>query len=151
MAWSKRGSWTWADMLYWIFYVPMTAALVVALITIPTAKLEAAVQPIPMDARIFEERVFQLVAKHSAVTGTDTRALTENVEHALRFSHSPKKFGYQIIIGDRVITDPRDFYGIARPLAPLRYTAFTAGRRLEYPPVIVTVNQVYPKQYETFR
>ena len=61
----------------------MTATVVMALVVIPTMKLEAAVQPIPMDARIFEERVFQLVAKHSAVTGSDTRALTDDVDRAL--------------------------------------------------------------------
>ena len=144
--WSKRGTWAWADLLYWFFYLPMTAAVIITLVIVPARLLNASVQPMPLDAALFEERVFQHLAEYSPVTGVDKTKLTDDVVSSTRFSLSQKRFGYEIKIGDKTIYGRQQFYDIAKPLAPVRYDKFTAKKTIQNTPIEIT--QLYPQKYE---
>ena len=77
MDWHKKGTWTWADTLYWFFYLPVTAGVIMVLVIIPEQVLNTAINPVKMDAAIFEERALQHLAKYSPATGADSKTLTQ--------------------------------------------------------------------------
>ncbi len=142
----KRGTWAFADILYWFFYIPMTAATIIALVLIPQRLLATAVRPMPLDAAIFEERVIQNLAKYSPATGASNE-LTPNINMSLSFSLSQKKWGYKIKIGQQSFYGNKQFYEIAVPIAP-NFDRFITNRTIGN--TNVTIDQVYPKRYEKF-
>jgi len=153
MAWHKKGTWAWADLTMWLFYLPLTAAVIYAIVTVPQGIIKTSVQPVELDAAIFQERTFQHLADYSPVTGANDNTLTPDVEQALAYSLSQKKFGYKITIDGKKFAPNEEFYDIAAPLAPVLYYRFTANKNLKTATgtITVTVDQVYPKKYETFR
>jgi len=152
MAWHKKGTWAWADLLMWFFYLPMTAAVIYAIVTVPQGIIKTSVQPVELDAAIFQERAFQHLADYSPVTGADDNTLTPNADHALAYSLSPKKFGYKITIDGKKFSPNEEFYDIAAPLAPVLYNRFTDAKQFKTKTgtASVTVDQVYPKKYGKF-
>ncbi len=151
MAWSKRAVAAPAEGLYWIPWSILTIFVVFGVIVYPASRVEASVNPVELDAAIFEERVFQHLAKYSPVTGV-TNELVDNLDRSLQFSLSQKKFAYKITIGNKIIYGNQEFYDIAWPLAPVKYLRFISNRTFvtQSGPVVVTVDQVYPRKYEKF-
>ncbi len=144
MAWNKKATWTWADTLYWFFYIPMTAAVILTLVIIPGRMIGTKVQPVTMDAAIFEERVVQHLKEYSPVTGSSDNMMTTN--KSMQFSLSQKKFGYKITKDGKEYYGNQKFYDIARPLAPVKYHRFQSTKTYENGKT-VTIDQVYPKLY----
>ncbi|HLF54882.1 MAG TPA: hypothetical protein VI612_04125 [Candidatus Nanoarchaeia archaeon] len=151
MAWFKRGVAAPAEGLYWIPWSILTIVVVFGVIVYPASKVEASVNPVELDAAIFEERVFQHLAKYSPVTGS-TEQLTDNLERSLQFSLSQKRFAYKITVRSKIIYGNQEFYDIAWPLAPVKYLRFMSNRTFvtQSGPVVVAVDQVYPRRYEKF-
>ncbi len=149
MAWHKKATWAWADLIMWFFYLPMTAAVIYALVTVPQGILKTSVQPVELDAVIFQARTFQHLAAYSPATGAEYDTLTPNPEQALAYILSPKKFGYKITIDSKKYSANEEFYDIAAPLAPVLYDRFIDTRKFNTN--TVTIDQAYPKKYETFK
>lgn len=149
MAWSKRGVEAPAEALYWVPWSILTIVVVFGVIVYPAGRVEASVNPVELDAAIFEERVFQHVAKYSPVIGS-TEQLTDNLDRSLQFLLSQKRFAYKITVGNKIIYGNQEFYDIAWPLAPVKYLRFISNKTFvtQSGSVVVTVDQVYPRKYE---
>lgn len=122
-----KGTWALADALYWFFYIPLTAIIIIALVTIPTNVMKATIQPVELDASIMEERLAMKI-KYSGLEST-------------RLTMSEKKHGYKVTIGKESVFGNKDFYEEAIPLTPIKHKRFT------YKDNKATIDQVYTEQY----
>lgn len=149
---NNRGTWTMADMLYWLFYLPMTFIVMFALVFKPIDILSAGVNPSQLDAYIFQERTKEHLAQYSPITGVDYTRLTSDPREATAYRLSRKQFAFKLdITGYDTIYGNKDFYELAMPLAPIKYEQYehTYNIPAESGDKTVTLNQVYPKRYET--
>jgi len=150
MVWNKKGTWAWADTLYWLFYIPLTFVVILSLVLTPARMLDQAVQPYQLDAAIMERRLTTSLYDYDHVLGTRYGVLTDSPKQAASFSMSEKAFAYKISIGQQEYFGNKKFYKDARPLVPLRYKNF---EKLETyvsngKEITVKIDQVYPPRYE---
>lgn len=139
----KRGTWVWADTLYWFFYLPMTAAVIIALVVIPKSALDTQINPSLLDASITEERLLQGATLQDPIFGS-RQGHFGALPSLIR---SEKRFGYKIKAGDEESFFNKDFYEQAAPLAPISYDRFTKTETMRKGSnaVRVEIDQVYPK------
>lgn len=148
----KKALWTPADILYWFFYIPFTVIILTLLIYLPTTIMENSVQPVALDAVIFEQRAYAKLTDYNPITGTNFRTL--NVENAKPYLLTPtrKRFGYRLTAGNFTKTgdsqDQRDFYTIYSVYAGEQFPHFT--RTFSFKDNNATIQQTYPQRYETF-
>ncbi|HLC32919.1 MAG TPA: hypothetical protein VJJ82_03770 [Candidatus Nanoarchaeia archaeon] len=152
---NTKGTWVLADALYWFFYIPLTALIVIALVTIPTSILRATVQPVELDASIMGERLAQKITAYSPVLGAQSGRLGDIT--AANLALSEKRHAYRITVGDKSaeqsVVGNQDFYDEAIPLTPIKHKRFTftttmiQKKSTEERIVPVTIDQVYPERY----
>lgn len=140
------------DIVFWLFYIPLTAFAVLALIIVPTSMLQNSVQPITMDAAIMQDRLFMKSSEFSPIFG-QTNKLTGNLNKSVALELSEKKFAYNVSAGSQSVYGNKEFYEDAVPIASIKYDRFTSSRTLmsSSGPVVVTVDQIYPKSYEKIK
>lgn len=141
-------AWT-GDLLFMFFYLGMTAIVYVALVAMPSDVIEQTVQPIALDALIFDQRINQKLSAISAVRGIEHDTLTSDVSRALLLNPSPKKYGAKITVGENTIYYNQDYYEATYPLAPYKYHRFISehSKLNNNQPVRITVDQTYPQTY----
>lgn len=142
----------------WFFYIPLTAIVALALVTIPQRLLEQSVQPVELDAVIARERLFQELNTKSPVFGVVEGQVRGDWE-SLGLSASDKKWAWKVTVPTAhadarggVVFGNREFFEEAVPLAPVRYGHFVVERQMRYGGVLVSVRveEVYPKKYAQF-
>ncbi len=158
----KKGA-VWGSALYWVYYVVMTAFIIIAFVVIPSRVLDAVVQPVELDAALMEQRLFNKVTEYSPVSGFKAGVVSSDFRSSAALSISEKLFGYYVYFApfsadpdfvyrpgvDEVFYGNRDFFVVAEPLAPLKYKKFSESRRMKKgsSDVVVQLVQVYPKKY----
>ena len=154
----KRGTWTWADTLYWFFYIPITAFTIIALVVIPSRVMGQIIQPIPLDASIMQERFTQKATAYSPVLGSRQGEITADFAQRMRLALSDKRYGYNVSYSQNGIVKEqafgnKDFYEQAVPLAPIKYDRYVTQKNLTKDGQIVTltIDQTFPKKYEARR
>jgi len=142
---NKRGTWVWADTLYWFFYLPMTAIVIIALVVIPKSAMEAPISPGPLDAAIMEERLLQAATLNDPVFGS-RQGYYGSLPAAIR---SEKRFGFRVEAQGKESFFNKAFYEQASPLAPINYDRFIKSEKMREGSSVVEVeiDQVYPKEY----
>ncbi|VVB81069.1 Uncharacterised protein [uncultured archaeon] len=137
-------------MLYWFFYIPLTAFVIIALVTTPTSILNQSVQPFRLDAGITEERLYEKVSDYSPILGTQYGTLTDQFDKNAALLLSDKRYAYKISAGQKAYVANKEFYEDAVPLAPIRYNRYTITKMFTSngKQIPVTIDQVYPKSYE---
>ena len=145
-----KGSWIWADALYWFFCLPLTAVIVIALIHIPGKLLLDSINPTDLDAAITEERIIHKISSHTPYTGTDRTEITSDPEKDNSLLLSEKKQGVEITAGEKKVVLNEEFYTYAKPIAKVRYSTFAMKTKMnkEGKAVIITIDQIFPKRYE---
>jgi len=140
-------------MLYWFFYLPLTAIVIIALVKVPENILDTSIQPFELDAGITEQRLAQKVTQYSPVFGTQANTLTKDFKKRAVLYLSEKRYGYRISAGGETYYGNKEFYEDAYPLAPFRYHRFTIHKRFNQngKPVHVTIDQTFPLRYEKQR
>lgn len=132
-------------ILYWILYLPLTAALVLALVLIPARLLNQSIQPISVDAAIFEQRTFNNLAAYSPATGIESSKLVPLPQHTLAYSLSPKAWAYVVTVNGKEYDagqDKRMYFDGAKPLASINYNYYKNENNG------IVVEQTFPKKYE---
>lgn len=133
-------------ILYWILYLPLTAALVLALVLIPARLLNQSIQPISVDAAIFEQRTFNNLAGYSPSTGVDNNKLVAVPQYTLAYSLSPKAWAYVITVNGKEYDagqEKRMYFDGAKPLAGINYNYYKNQKDT------IIVEQTLPKKYAT--
>ncbi len=140
--------------MLWFFYVPLTAIVILALVTIPTRLLENSLHPIELDAAITKERLFQDINKVGSVYGVEPGVIRPDfATRALLMGD--KKWAYKLTVTTQgqntpvIVFGNEEFYRDAAPLAPVKYSLFQSERKYSST-VSVKVDEVYPKKYEKF-
>lgn len=137
--------------IYWIFYIILTSAVVLILVTIPGRFVDSTLEPIELDAAATAELLF------NRVTAFDPPFGSQYGEDAVRFEGSPvlslsrKRFAYRVSVpetGQEWFND-KMFYDKAAPLAPIAYDRFVYERPfiMGGHDVTVIVDLVYPRDY----
>ena len=144
---NTKGTWVMADALYWFFYIPLTAIIVLALVIIPTNILRATVQPVELDASIMEERLSQKILAYSPMLGVET-GQAGNIKDA-ELVLSEKRFAYKVTVDKDSTIGNQEFYDEAIPLTPIKHKRFTHEATLvkEGKETPVVIDQVYPERY----
>ena len=151
--WSKKGTWTWADTLYWFFYIPLTAFVVMALVIIPRGILNNAVQPFTLDAGIMQERLVQKITAFSPILGVQGKQLSDQFPKSATLSLSEKRYAYKVASATQEYVGNKEFYEIAVPLAPIRFNRYSVNKPMFVNGVQtnIFIDQVFPKKYEKNR
>lgn len=159
MAWNNKGTWTWADTLYWFIYIILTSVIIMALVILPMQVLNKSVQPFLLDAALVQENLFQRASAYEYPYGTLYTGLgTELGKENVLLSHSQKKMAYKVTVRNKDTGETREYYGNkdfydqAAPLAPLRYHQFINKRPYltnESAYEVIT-DVVYPQEYDVF-
>jgi len=148
--WSKHGV-SVKLFLFWVIYIPLTAFAVIALIYIPSAEFEDGIskQPIPLDAFIMEKRLLMKASMFSPVLGLEEDILASDIKASAALELPEKRFAFNLSAGNQAVYGNRGLYEDAVPLVPISFDRFTASRTFISPtgPVVVTIDQVYPKRY----
>jgi len=150
----KKAVWTMADMLYWFFYLPFTAVIILVILFIPQNVEKIQLETHNLDQAIIAERAFAKVARQDINTGRIyIGQLPENIEEKdLIFdnSQSPKDLAIKISVDGKEAYYNKEFYADAKPLAPVRYRSYKQvkpaiqGNEIK----AVEVEEVFPKKYE---
>ena len=137
-------------MLYWFFYIILSAFVIIATVKTPMNILRNSVQPFPLDAGITEERLIEKTTAYSPIFGVEYCTLTDQFEKNAAMSLSDKRYAYKISTGQKKYIANKEFYEDAVPLAPIRYNRYTTTRTCttDSKSLPVTIDQVYPKKYE---
>lgn len=137
-------------MLYWFFYIVLSAFVIIATVKTPENILRNSVQPFPLDAGITEERLIEKTTAYSPIFGVQYCTLTDQFEKNAAMSLSDKRYAYKINTGQKKHIANKEFYEDAVPLAPIRYNRYTVTRicTSDGKPTPITIDQVYPKKYE---
>jgi len=150
---NKRGQEEIAGIYFWLFYLPMTAIVVLALVITPQQILNQSFQPMPVDATIMEQRLQNKLSATSAIYGMQPGKLTSNVQENIALGLSDKAYGFKITVDGQTFFGNQEFFEDAKPLAPVKYQLYTSS--YEYTknnqPVIVTVEQTFPFEYGALR
>lgn len=143
----EQGTWVLADALYWFFYIPLTAIIIIALVTIPTSVLRATVQPVELDASIMEERLSQKITAYSPMLGQKIGEVGELDGAKLQLSE--KRHAYKVTVAAKSVLGNQDFYDEAIPLTPIKHKRFMFNTKMTKEGVLVpvTIDQVYPENY----
>lgn len=148
--WSKHGV-SIKDFLLWFICIPLTAFAAIALIYIPSAEFEDGIskQPIPLDAFIMEKRLLMKASMFSPVLGLEESQLASDLKASTSLELPEKRFAFSLSAGNQAVYGNRGLYEDAVPLASVSFDRFTSSRTFISPtgPVVVTIDQVYPKRY----
>lgn len=144
----NKGTWALADALYWFFYIPMTAIIVISLVIIPTNVMKATIQPVELDASIMEERLSNKLTEYSPITGTNINKVGD--VNAANLILSQKRHAYKVAVDNLppVFGNP-DFYDEAIPLTPVKHKRFTSATEMKKKEKTskVIIDQVYTEKY----
>lgn len=137
---------------YWLFYIPITACVIIALVVMPENIKNTALQPFALDAKIMEERILNNIAARDPVLGFTEDRLGRKISRKAALALSDKQYGYKITIDGQAYYGNREFYEDAAPLAPIKYDRHTTTKLLHRgdDTITVTIDQVFPKQYARF-
>ncbi len=143
------------EMIWWIAYLPLTTAVILALVLIPSRMLDAAVQPYYLDAEIMEERIYNNLDYYDPALGTQKGTLTTNTDdfcknNTIQMSMSQKAFAAKANINGKDCYANKAFYKDAKPLTPVKYNLISSSRtyQTDKGPITVNVEQIYPSKYE---
>jgi hypothetical protein len=158
MAWSKKAAWTVSDVLFWFFYIPMTAIVVVVLVIYPENIFAVALQPMTLDSGLMAERVHYSLADYDQFIGVrDGFAAPGKLDEILTLRPSEKRYTIMVQRDGEVYFPgklQKEFYEDALPIADIRYKKFDKNfsyTDLTGNPVKVSISQIFPKQYEKTR
>ena len=155
---SRRGTWTWGDLLYFIvFYIPMTLIVTVLLVSVPSNILDARIITGELDNVFLGERIFNKVSFKDIGAGRIYPGVMEDRE---RFNVSllkdafffpeDRNFAVKLSMDSRSVFYNEPFYEIARPLAPVRYKLFVSQKEMiiqkDKSQARLTIEQVFDKK-----
>ncbi|RMD58275.1 hypothetical protein D6825_01385 [Candidatus Woesearchaeota archaeon] len=145
----SKGVWVLADIVYWFFYIPLTALVVIALVTFPQGMFKSVVQPQVLEAKIAEHRLFNKVSVFDPFLGS-RKVVRDDFRQAASLYLSEKPFAYRMSYDGEEYVGNRDFFDVAEPLAPIKYQKFVSERQLmkDGRKVSVKLEQVYPYEYD---
>lgn len=150
MAWHKRGQ---SEDVFWfaLFYLPLTAIVVLSLVIMPKTLMEHSTQPIPLDEQIQSRQISSRMWQTSEVTGrTSPFDYNEDITD-LNKTYTKKQMAYAVTIGDKKTIYNDDYYQMIKPIAEYRAKPFTEVRNVKVNGQTkqLVIEQYYPKRYET--
>lgn len=149
MAWNKRAQ---AETPFWygLFYLPLTAIVILAIVIIPKNLMDKSVEPIPLDQQIQAKQTMSRLWETSTITGrTSPFQYTDDLT-GINNTYSSKQMTYLVKIGDKETIHNKKFYEIAQPIAPFRYLPYSETRQINVKGTEkqLTIEEYYPKEYE---
>ena len=126
------------DMLYWLFYMPLTIAVVFLILYIPNNALGKRVDTANLNAQIWATRVYDAASMRDPLThrlypgeAMVGRLSDDQLASAFQTTGSLRRIGVKVTLADRagaVAYVDKPFYDDASPLAPIRYQEFIEKR-----------------------
>lgn len=153
----KRGSWTFADLLFFmLFYIPMTVIVVALLVSIPGKILNARIITGELDSLFLSERLLNRVSYVDVNTGRaypgfilDRSAFGDELLRDAFFFPQDRQQAIKLVLDGKSVMYNSGFYEIARPIAPVRYGLFVSQKEMivqnEKSNAWLTIEQVFKK------
>ena len=158
MAWRKKATWTWADILFWFVYIPMTAVAVVALVFYPEKIFAVSLQPMILDSSLMVERFQYQISDYDQFIGVREGFLTPGKpDEVLTLIPSEKRYAVKVLLGSDVWFPSKTqkmFYEDALPLTGVRYKKFDKDfiyKDSKGKLVKAYISQIFPQVYEKTR
>ncbi|MEM3154638.1 MAG: hypothetical protein QW165_03690 [Candidatus Woesearchaeota archaeon] len=132
-----------------VFYLPLSLAIAVALVTIPTTIMGGALQPVPLDQSIQSQQLKARLWETNQFTGrTNPFSYTDNLE-GISETIARKQFAYSIEIDGQITYHNKQFYDIAKPIAPFRYQKYIESKdvMVKGTKKKLTIEEYYPYDY----
>jgi hypothetical protein len=133
----KRGTWVFSDLLYWMFYIPMTAAIIFFLVIVPFSILQTRLETHNLEHAIIAERAFNKISYRDDETGriypgVASREQLNKLDIGNFFSISldARRTAIKLTAAGKGIYFNEAFYEIAKPLAPVRYYELITKKQL---------------------
>lgn len=136
-------------LIGFLFYIALTAVVVVALIVVPTSIINSSVQPTNLDAAIMQKRIINSLTPVSPVLGYQEGQPYFDPKRAITYSTPQKKdFGVKIEAGETLYIN-RQYYEDARPLSGVGYKNYQGLFYISgtsYPTIYI--DQIYAPRYD---
>ncbi len=131
MGWGKKGE-AEEDMFWFaLFYLPLLAAVCIALVIFPRTLMETSLEPVPLDQAIQARQLNARLWVTDENTGrTSPFAYTDDLSKADKV-FAAKQMAYSISIDGKKAHYNKQFYDIAKPIAPFRYLGYTENRNVK--------------------
>lgn len=154
---NKKATWALADFLYFFFYVGLTFVIALLVVKIPDNHLNAMLQTGNLEQTVDNDRMSAMLAYKNPYSGRldfnkiSSAGLVNNqtVQDLLIF---PKKRKVALMLGidGKSFYFHKDYYEIAKPLAPVRYVSLVNKRFVEAQDdkswKTLMIEQVYKKE-----
>lgn len=133
----KRGTWVFADLIPWLFYLPMTAAVIFFLVTVPLSILQTQTETHNLENAMVAERAFSKISYYDADIGriypgvvSSQQLKSASIENAFIVSLDARKTAIKLNVARTDIYFNKLFYEIAKPLAPAAYYEISAKKQI---------------------
>jgi len=133
-----------------VLYLPLTAIIVFALVSMPTALIEKGLQPTAFDQEIEARQILAQLWETNEYTGrTSPFEYTTDLSEITK-TETKKKLAYRVTIDGKEAIYDESTYKDAKPIAPYIYSkheekliVMVAGKPKE-----LTIEVYYPYKYE---
>ncbi|MBW3001713.1 hypothetical protein KY338_00965 [Candidatus Woesearchaeota archaeon] len=150
---NKKGTWAWADFLYFFFYVALTFVLALSISHIPDSILNSVLQKGNLEYTINNDRMDNMLAYKDPYSGrlnylvleSDNMISNETVKNLLIFPKD-KKIAVALSLDGKKYYWRKKYYDIAKPLTPITYESIVNTRMVQLPSNVwgkLTIEQVY--------
>ncbi|MBW3004421.1 hypothetical protein KY310_01145 [Candidatus Woesearchaeota archaeon] len=150
---NKKGTWAWADFLYFFFYVGLTFVLAIALGAIPDSILNSVLQKGNLEYTTNNDRMNTMLAYKDPYSGRfvydkieSENIISVDVARNLLVFPENKKIAIALSLDGKTFYYKKDFYEIAKPLTPITYESVINTRLVQLPNKEwrkLTIEQVY--------
>ncbi len=122
--------------IFWIIYILMTGIIIFMIRTIPSTVYSQVTETGGIENAILTERVYNKVSWESPLTGRNypgelqTRSDFDiaRINRAFDTLNSPRQLSFKLALDGKTAFYNEQFYKIAKPLSPVRYTSFVENR-----------------------
>lgn len=130
----KGGTFAFLDALYLAFGVAVTAVVVMLLTKIPENVYKANIDTAELENYILSERIFAKLSYEDKDSGRFHKGMLFEKKNFLEkladnpFELGDEKVAFKLMLDGQEVYLDRQFYDIAKPLAPIRYKNITYSK-----------------------
>lgn len=130
MAWDKKAQ---SEDVFWFafFYFPLTMGVVIALVVTPTMLMSQSLQPVPLDEAILARQIHSRLWKTDLMTGKTSPFEYTGDLKGIDKTLTDRQMAYSVSIDAKEAYYRKEYYELARPIAPFRYNPYTERRLID--------------------
>ncbi|MBW2970048.1 hypothetical protein KY319_02900 [Candidatus Woesearchaeota archaeon] len=150
MVWYKRAQ-AGEPLWYGFLFLPLTVIIVLAIIIMPRSIMGDSVQPVPLDEQVQAKQIMSRMWETNAITGRTSPFQYTGDLTGINNTYTKKLMAYSVTLDGKTTIHQKQFYDMAKPIAPFRYLSYTEVRKVNVKGTEkqLIIEEYYPKKYET--